>query len=494
MFKSSKNEYSVQTAPTDEPEELQFLLNRMASEGWELYTLHEAEGKNGDYQYNCIFYRESEEDFEDDDEIIDVSTFKTKMEKLFHPSQEPYEECKDIQRKLQEKHERVQNIKNLLDSASPDEHAKLNDEISNSLKELKNLKSQFKQTISSEKMYEKIKEEKLTIVISEELKEIVGQDIESELLAQTVKVRQQLTEALGYVIPSIRFTDKESYEANEYSINVRGIPTLTGRVYPGYLMFFASSTKFTKKPKDVIEDVDSIKGDKVYWVKAEKTKDFWDKGLTPEQVIAKNLKYIVLKYVDEIFDYNDVNKFIEIAAENNLYLIENIIPDFLSIGDLRYIFTSLIKERIPIKDVVYIFEKINDFAQDDEKEDLLDKLRFSLNRQISNSIADEDRNIYGITLSHEIIKAFEKEIYKTEDDTVTIKASFVKKIAKKVEKIIECTEVDLKHIALVVPASIRHMLFVLFEQIIPNLAVIANEEVAKEFKLEKIGVVSLKNE
>jgi hypothetical protein len=51
------------------------------------------------------------------------------------------------------------------------------------------------------------------------------------------------------------------HKTNEYSINVRGIPTLTGRVYPGYRMFYEGQANLSKKPKDAIEDIESIKGE-----------------------------------------------------------------------------------------------------------------------------------------------------------------------------------------------------------------------------------------
>ena len=61
------------------------------------------------------------------------------------------------------------------------------------------------------------------------------------------------------------------------------------------------------------------------------------------------------KYIDDIFDYSDINRYIEIVGNQNLYLVENIIPDYLSIAELKYILTNLIKEKVSIKDIVYIF-------------------------------------------------------------------------------------------------------------------------------------------
>lgn len=85
-------------------------------------------------------------------------------------------------------------------------------------------------------------------------------------------------------------------------------------------------------------------------------------------------------------------------------MIENIVPDFVSIAELKYILTSLIKERVSIKDIVYIFEKINDFADEETKEDLLSRVRHSLSRQISKSIANENNLIQAFELSEESLK------------------------------------------------------------------------------------------
>lgn len=489
MFKNAKNEYSVQTAPTDDPEALEALLNQMSADGWELYTLHEAESKSGGSQYNCIFYRETEEESEEKSEMVDISDFKSKMERMLHPSTEPFEECKEIQRKIKEKQDRVTKIKSLLDSSEDEiNRQKLNEEMSKCLNDLKELKNQLSESMSPDKMYEKIRTDKLSIVISDELLDMVNPDKEAKLVAQTVKVRQDLTNKLGYVIPAIRFTDSETLESNEYSINVRGIPTLTGRVFAGHRMFYENQVHFDRKPKGTIEDVDSINAEPVVWIEESKTKDFWEKGLTPEEVIAKNLEHIAVKYVDEILDYNDVNRYIEIAGSQNLLLIEGIIPEFLAIGDLRYILAALIRERVPLNDMVYIFERLNDMAQDQEKENILEELRIALNRHISKSVADENRVIYGIAVSDKVVESFEKEFLKDED-SITIKTSIIKKLAKQVGTIVKDSEFDVTNMAIIAPSHLRQMLFIIFDQIIPGLSVLCREEISKEFKLEIIGSI-----
>lgn len=490
MFKDARQEYSIKTCPTSDTEALETLLNSMSENGWDLYTMSETEASNGSFQYNCIFVREYEEPKEEDDELcnIDVGDFRSKMEKIFQ--KDPYLECKDIQSKIKQKRERITEIKACLDSTVIDDSDRtgLNEEICSALKDLENLKAMLIDVISPDKMYEKMEVKRLTIILSEELIELVNPDNKAELISQTVKIRQELAEKLGYIIPTIQFKTDESLEAGQYKINVRDITTLEGNIFPEHKMFYKKDLDLTKKPAYAIEDTDIVTGEKIWWIPINKTEKYWVKGLLPHEVIAQNLKYIAKRYVDDIFDYNDVNKFIEIAAEKNLYLIENIIPDFLSVGELRYILTTLIRENISVKDVIFIFEKINDFAEDSIKENLLEKLRTSLSRHISNSIADENRTIYGLNLNTATAQKIRK-IISTDETAVTIKGNFIKKITKNIEEVTGNSNINTENIALIVPSDIRQILFQIMEQFIPNLSVVSAHEISSEFNLEILGEV-----
>ena len=86
-------------------------------------------------------------------------------------------------------------------------------------------------------------------------------------------------------------------------------------------------------------------------------------------------------------DYNDVNKYVEIVLENNSFLVDNIIPEFITASDLKYLLTCLIRERVSVKNIVYLFEKINDYANEPSKEDLLDKVRLAFSKLIVKDLA-----------------------------------------------------------------------------------------------------------
>jgi flagellar biosynthesis protein FlhA len=466
------------------------LLNKMSDEGWELYMLHEVDSGTKGIQYNCIFSRECEsiEDI-NNSEVVDVMDFKSRMEKMLQPSDEPYEECKEIQASINQKQEEINKIKKLLDSSSGNvDYKNLNEEISIKLKELNELKNDFSDIIDPVHMYERVNQDKLTLIISDELLNLVDDEKGGYLISETVKLRQNLADKLGYVIPAIRFTNSDILEANEYRIDVRGLKALSGFAHPGYIRFYEGQANISRKPKSAIEDIDPVTGKRVFWIEESKTKDFWENGLTPAEVITSLLEHIVCRYVNEILDYNDINNYIGIVGGLNLYLIENLIPDSLSIGDIRYIFADLLREKVSVKDIIYIFERLNDSIQETEDRlKILERLRISLNRQISSKIADSSNTIYGILMTDNYAESLEEVMVQENGCTFFVpKDQKSKKLVKKVIDIIKESEYDISNIALVVPPFIRRQLFNLFEQIIPELSVISPEEVAPGFNLEVI--------
>ena len=501
MIKPSM-EYRIETAPADDLKSLENLLNRMSTDGWDLYSMTEGEN-DSEYSYNCIFVREAEKasQEESDDDLASMIGVKSKIERLMNVQTEPWEECKSIQQKIKDKRTRINQIRSLIDGTSEDQRAHLNEEISKTINDLNHLQKELREIISPDIMIPKIGEEKLTITLSEELVDLVNPDLDANLIAHTVKARQELTDSIGYVIPRVKFFDTDTLDANEYCINIRGIPGFRGRVFPGYYMYYKDELKLSEVPDYAIADKDYYCDKDVIWIPEEKTKDFWIKGKSAAEVVSINLKHTVIKYIDELFDYTDVNCYLEIVGLQNSYLIENIIPDFLSVAEIKFILTNLVKEHVSIKDILYIFEKINDFADEGSKEDLLDKIRISLKRQISASLANSDGVIQAFELSAPRLEYFEEVIYSEQKDKdedsdetddiirIPIEEGKITSLLKKLKSTVGKYDIDAYHVVLIVPFGIRYILNVLISPFVPNIKVVAKEEISDEYTLEIIDKI-----
>lgn len=488
MYKPTRNVYTIRTSPYNDNEKLENLLNEMSKDGWDIYSMQELESDE-ELFYNCIFIKEVDNDDLTEGENDDLLNFKSKIERIINPELDPYELCVDIQKKIKEKRQKIAQVKALIDDTSEDSRAILNEEISRHIKELDELKKKLSKVINPNVMEQKLGESKLTLAISEELIDILDNDNEYNILTQIVYIRQNLTENLGYIVPKIKIEIDDSLEENEFAIKVRGIPVLKSHAYTGHTVFFEKELNIEKLPADAIKDKDFITESDVIWINEEQAKDFWAKGLDATDYIASLLEYAVTRYIDDIFDYSDINRYIEIVGNQNLYLIENIIPDYLSVAELKYILASLIKEKVSIKDIVYIFEKINDFADESDKEDLLGRIRVSLARQISRSICNEkDGTIYAYDLSNESIAGFMGD-KNTDDEVIRIESNKIEEVINRLkEKASEYTPDD-KEIILIAPMKLRHIIYLILSQMMTNIRVVAREELLFEYPLQIVSTI-----
>ena len=493
MYKGLKMQYVIKSVPSNDTKALENLLNEMSNQGWDLYSMHEVENDEG-FQYNCIFATEAsgEEGIKEDEDVVNIMTFKSQMEKMLSSGFSPYESCKEIQQKIQEQRKKINKIKTQLEAQSESPVSKnrkhLNDDMSKAIKELDSLRQELIKIISPESMYSKISQEKLSIHLSEEIIDLVNPDMGAELISETVKIRQKFADELGYIVPKIMFEDDDTLNAYEFNIKIRGIEVIRSVVYPDYLMFYEKDLNLTKKPKDAITTIDETTGEKVLWIEKKKTKDFWQNGLNACEVIAKILEWIVIKNIDELLDYTDVNHYIDIVSEKNMFLIENIIPDFVSVAELKYILSNLLREKVPIKDIVYVFEKINDFSDEASKEDLYYNIRLSLSRFISESVSNKEGIIQAFDLSEKTSQKLFSEI-KTEDSIVRVDGNKLEKISKAILKKAKQYNFGLENITIMVPLEVRHMFFMILSKFITNIKVIAKEEISSDYTLEIIDEV-----
>ena len=490
MF-NKRMQYVIKSVPTDDKQALESLLNEMSDSGWDLYSMHEVETDDG-FDFDCIFMREKQEDDTTDlDDIVNITSFKYRMEKMLAAPSSPYESCKEIQLKIANQKERIKKIKDQLDSESlsPSGKKQLNNQMSDELRQLDTLKQALVNEISPDTMYSAIKEEKFVVSLSEEILEVISMDSSENLLSETVKIRQKLTDTLGYVIPHIHFHNSDELMQNEFSIKIHDIEVFRSVVFPGYIAFYKDDLKGYKVTEEDFVVIDDITDKKLVWIQQDKVKDFWVKGMSAVEYIGKAIEYIAVLELSDIMDYNDVNKYVEIVIENNSFLVDNIIPDFITASDLKYLLTCLVRERVSVKNIVYIFEKINDYANEPTKEDLLDKVRLALSKHIVRDLA-EDGELKVIEFEDSTIDkvySFFKEDEHNDEAIIRIDASDVQAIVDRLMKFVKSKKVT-KPI-LVVPMDIRHMVFVILSEFVQDITVLAHEELVSNCNVKFIGKI-----
>ena len=316
-----------------------------------------------------------------------------------------------------------------------------------------------------------------------------------DLLPKICANRQRITDKLGYIIPNIRIMDSSALDANEYLISIRGNKVATGFVYPGKLMIIADQWDATGKPTppDTIVKIDPTYQAQAYWVDPQQI-DPNDHltAVDSVDVIVTHLQECVRKYVDEVMTKTDVLKLMELVKSQDPTLVNDLIPTIISTSDLRKIFVNLIRERVSIKDIIFIFERLCDYARFSKEPDILsERIRAALGRQICLTHCTEDKVMYALTLSSEWEKTLDDSCQRTELGTMFLLNPM------QVQDLIETTASTLmrahqtvgRQPVILCSPRIRLPLYQLLERHIPTIVVISYSELITDIRVEAVDTI-----
>lgn len=371
----------------------------------------------------------------------------------------------------------------------------VNADVQSQLGQLESVRQNMQDLVNPNRMYERLGVDVLSLQVGSGLLVIADPDQDGQLLAKIAALRQRITDELGYIIPNIRIMDSSALEAEEYLISIRGNTVATGFVHPGKFMVIADQWDAVNKtvPEDVIVGVDPTYQTQAYWLSPDEAKQ--NKAVTAvdaTDVIITHLQECVRKHVDEVMTKTDVLKLMELVRSQDPTLVNDLVPAIISTSDLRKIFVNLIREKVSIKDIIFIFERLCDYARFSKEPDILsERLRAALGRPICLSNVQEDKVLYALTLSPDWEKTLDESCQRTELGTMFLLNPM------QVQELIETTANTLmrshqsigKQPIILCSPRIRLPLYQLLERHIPTIVVISYSELITDIKVEAIDTI-----
>ncbi len=371
----------------------------------------------------------------------------------------------------------------------------VNADVQAQLGQLDAVKQNMQDLVNPNKMYERLGVDVLSLQVGSGLLIIADPDQDGQLLAKIAALRQRVTDELGYIIPNIRIMDSSAIADNEYLISIRSNTVATGMVYPGKYMVIADQWEALGKklPDNAIVSVDPTYQSQAYWLDPQ----FIDKkdritAVDSVDVIVTHLQDCVRKYVDEVMTKTDVLKLMELVKSQDPTLVNDLVPTIISTSDLRKIFVNLIREKVSIKDIIFIFERLCDYARFSKEPDILsERLRAALGRQICLSHCNKEKVLYALTLSSEWEKTLDDSCQRTELGTMFLLNPM------QVQELIETTAntlmrahqtVGVQPVILCSP-RIRLPLYQMLERHIPTIVVISYSELITDIRVEAIDTI-----
>ena len=322
---------------------------------------------------------------------------------------------------------------------------------------------------------------------------LVDESSGGNLINRIVIFRRQFAQEMGFVVPSIRLRDSAALNANQYVIKMKGEEIARGELLVDYYLALQPPN-----PTGDIDGIDTIEpayGIPSKWITPEKRDVAEVYGYTvidPLSVMLTHLSETVKRHVHELLTRAEVMQIIENTKKVSPELVDEAFPNMLNYGTLQKVLFNLLKEGIPIKDMVTILESLIDSAQSTNDVDVMtENVRAALKRTITRRFC-ENGQLKVVTLDSEVEKAVLSSLTRSEQGIyLALSPELIQKIVTQLGENINKFK-ELNTVPIILTSNVIRVYFYrLIEQFYPNVYVLAFNEIANNVQIQALGNISM---
>lgn len=315
------------------------------------------------------------------------------------------------------------------------------------------------------------------------------------LLERITLVRYHIGQELGFVIPGVRVMDDLSLPPNSYQIEIRGTRIAVGEALPGHFFVQKTISELKRKGVDGIEALDPNSGLPGAWI-AEDQLEILQENFIPAQsltdFISGHFSEAIKQHADEIMTRQNVQSLMELVKNTNAAIVRELVPDMLSLGQVHKVLQVLVRERVSIRDLSTILERLADYAHVSRDTNLLaEYVRQSLARQICSRYMDADDTVTVFTIDPRLEELMINSVHQSEYGSfLALDPQLGELVLNQIgEHMNNFRKMDKSAVALCSPRLRVH--FKKFtERNYPSLAVLSYNEIVPQVKVQSIGIIS----
>ncbi len=346
--------------------------------------------------------------------------------------------------------------------------------------------------VSKDAVLEELPLDALELGIGFGLVPLVDKRSGGSLVRRVSAIRRQIAAELGMVIPAVRIHDEIGLDSHEYVVKVRGSDVARGRLMAGH--------QLAMDPGDAIGPVAGLPttepafGLPATWIGDGQRAEAEALGYTVvdgESVIVTHLTEMIRGHASELLTRQDVRQLLDQLKQSNAAVVDEVVPEVLSLGELQRVLQALLSEGVSIRDLGAIVEAVGDKARVTRDTSLLaEYARQALGRSIVAPHIDAEQRLRAFTLDPAVEQEVATSITQTSDgEYLAMEPSRAQAVVVAVRHQIDEGAARGARPVLLCSARVRRHLRRLVAQAIPQLAVCSYNEIAPGISVETIGVI-----
>ncbi|MFZ4619132.1 MAG: flagellar biosynthesis protein FlhA [Bacteroidota bacterium] len=327
---------------------------------------------------------------------------------------------------------------------------------------------------------------------------LVDESQGGDLFNRITNLRKQLAIELGIIIPPIRVRDNLQLEPNQYVFKIRG-----NVIASNWLMvdrYLAMSPSSVEKEIEGTKVKEPAFGMPAVWINEQHRVEAEMYGYTvvePASVLSTHLQEILRINAEKILSRQDTKKLIENLKKEYPAVIEDMNPENLPIGTVQKVLQSLLKEGIPIRDLVTILEALIDYAKVTKNVDVLTEyVRHSLSETIARLYSDNSGMIHAIAMDPHLEMIITNALQNNRETSPSLGLSpnAINDIQQSLQDCINNAVVGGYHPIVLCSATVRPYFYRLIHTTFPTVSVLSFTELPPETDIEFLAKLEINHE
>lgn len=307
---------------------------------------------------------------------------------------------------------------------------------------------------------------------------LVDKSQDGELLRRIRGIRKKFAQEVGFLVSPVHIRDNLELKPNAYRILLKGVEVGTGEAYAG--QFLAINPGRVAGTLNGTATKDPAFGLPATWIDAGQRDQAQAYGYTvvdASTVVATHLNHLILTHASELLGRQEVQQLLEHLGKEMPKLVEDLVPKILPLGTLQKVLQGLLDEGVHIRDMRTIIETVADHAaRTQNADDLTTQVRNALGRAIVQQLFPGSGEMQVMSLDPTLERLLSQAVAGGSENT-SFEPGLADTLVRETAAASERQESLGLPAVLLVPASLRLLLSRFLRRTVPQLKVLAHNEV-----------------
>ncbi|MDQ0431116.1 flagellar biosynthesis protein FlhA [Pantoea agglomerans] len=334
-------------------------------------------------------------------------------------------------------------------------------------------------------------EDELGLEVGYRLIPLVDQAQQGQLLTRVRGIRKKFAQTMGFLPPAVHIRDNLDLPPTRYRILLKGVEIGQGDIQPDRLMAIDPGCAEGDLPG--VACTEPTFGLPALWIDEVQRETAQNLGYTvvdPSSVVATHLNHMIATHTEELFGRHEAQQLLDQLTKHSPKLVEDLIPEIISLTLLHKVLQNLLAERVSIRDMRTIIDTLAEFASStSDPDELTSRVRIRLSRAITQQWfpGEGDIQVIGLDL------ALEQLLVQATQSGSAIEPGIAENLMKQTEQALLHQESLGAPPVLLVNPSLRLMLSRYLRRQFPQLGVISSQELNTQRNVRMTWIIGSKS-